>query len=560
MDKNILTGYESTKIIKYDEVDEKFANAYNYDDLANQEIKGVLKANFHKDGKLLQIYSNGDCHTGIIAATRLGKTTSSIIPTILSFAKQKQKKSMFISDPKGELYRATAKTLQDEGYRIRLINFRDFKYSDYWNPLTPIYRAYRESLGLEKKVKVIKTPDGYRNEFNGKIYQNQIELDEDIAMYRRVLEEEVDAKIAAIALMLVPRNPTAKEPYWDDSARVLLEAHIWALLEDSNREINPVTEKQFSFASILSVADSIVDNDRSTYNDQGYFTNRNKKSRSYQLAKNCILENGNITRKCIISVFNTCLAAFKEASIGLVTRCNSFELEELIDESSPIAIFVDYRDEIKVHYKIVSLLVQNAYTMMIEYANQKPSGKFDAPFYFVLDEFGNFPQISDFDTTISACGGRNIFFMLVLQSYAQLANVYGEKTAEIIKDNLNMHIFFGSNNPATIREFSEECGKYTRISPKSALIGQGAEIENYQIETIDVMPRSDLQTLKVGECIITEALSGYVMLSKLERYFMTDEFKDLPISLYQDYKAPINPLAREYDYDVVFEEDDDDDW
>ena len=55
--------------------------------------------------------------------------------------------------------------------------------------------------------------------------------------------------------------------------------------------------------------------------------------------------------------------------------------------------------------------------------------------------------------------------MLILQSYAQLYNIYGKETAEIIKDNLNAHIFFGTNNPETKREFSEECGKKTIISP-----------------------------------------------------------------------------------------------
>lgn len=36
--------------------------------------------------------------------------------------------------------------------------------------------------------------------------------------------------------------------------------------------------------------------------------------------------------------------------------------------------------------------------------------------------------------------------------------VYGKDVAEIIKDNLKVHVFLGSNNPETFDAFSKECG------------------------------------------------------------------------------------------------------
>ena len=82
----------------------------------------------------------------------------------------------------------------------------------------------------------------------------------------------------------------------------------------------------------------------------------------------------------------------------------------------PTVVFISYPDETKVYYQVISTFVQSAYTYLINYANDMPSGKLDVPFYFILDEFGNFPKIVDFDTVISACGGRNIWFDIVLQS------------------------------------------------------------------------------------------------------------------------------------------------
>jgi type IV secretion system protein VirD4 len=121
---------------------------------------------------------------------------------------------------------------------------------------------------------------------------------------------------------------------------------------------------------------------------------------------------------------------YKNAAVQTVTCCNSFEFDELVD--GHVAVFIDYQDEIKTQYQLISLFVQNAYKFLIEQANKTPSGRLDVPFYFMLDEFGNFPAITDFDTGITAARGRNIYFCLVLQSYSQLEHVYGKETAEII--------------------------------------------------------------------------------------------------------------------------------
>ena len=104
------------------------------------------RRNYHRNGRLEQVYSADESHVGVIAATRMGKTTSYVIPTIVSFAKQKEKRSMLIADPKGELYRKTAATLKEQGYKVMLLNFRNYRNSECWNMLTPIFRKYQRSI------------------------------------------------------------------------------------------------------------------------------------------------------------------------------------------------------------------------------------------------------------------------------------------------------------------------------------------------------------------------------------------------------------------------------
>ncbi len=552
INKKLLDAYESAKLVEYKSEAFSRLKAVKYDDLGKETIPGVLKASLYVDGKLTQVYTENGNHVGVIAGTRLGKTTSYVMPTILSFARQKEKKSMVISDPKGELYRYTAATLREEGYDVKLLNFRNYLHSECWNPLTPVFRAYRKSKQVGKDVEIVMTDDGKcLNKFKGKVYDSQKELDVDIENENAILTAEVGSMVDNIGTLFVD-SINEKDPYWEDSARDLLKAFLWAMLEDSDLpEGMPcrITEDTFSFSTILNVISVFNDSDDHKYNDGGYFTDRPAASKAKQIANTVLTGNAKMTRRCILAMFFSKLSVFNESAMRLVTSCNSFEMNELTDK--PVALFIDYKDEIKAHYKIISLFVKDAYKYLIETANDKPDGRLDVPFYFILDEFGNFPKMVDFETTISACAGRQIFFILIIQSYAQLNNVYGDKVAEIIKDNLNVHVFFGSNNFRTIKEFSEECGEFTRVSPISALNGDGRSVDHYSFETIALVPKSRLAHFEPGECVITEANCGYVMLSKLERFYLCKEMNSLPQSSEKDYSPVINPLNKKYVYRFI---------
>ncbi|MCH5172340.1 MAG: type IV secretory system conjugative DNA transfer family protein [Erysipelotrichales bacterium] len=540
LNDNLLQDYENTKIIKYDDPNHRLKNTVKFEDLPFNPVTGVLKVNRIIDGKLYQTYSTNDNHVAVIAATRLGKTTSYVIPTILSFAMQEVKKSMIISDPKAKLYRQTSESLRNLGYDVKLLNFRDYKHSECWNILTPIYRKYREAMKIANEINNY-TKSNFPLVYQGKTYKTKKELREFLERNSRLLLDEVGNDIDNVVAMFVTKR-FSTDPYWEDSAQEVFKGFLWAMLEDSNKETNPITEDTFSFNTILNILSTFTSDENF---DRGYFTSRTD-SRALDIVNPVIVNNAKNTRSCIMSTFNSKIALFRDVSIRNITNCNSFEMGDIIKK--PTVIFINYRDELKVHYQIISLFVQNAYCELINCANENMNGKLDVPFYFILDEFGNFPALRDFDTTISACAGRNIFFILIIQSYAQLNNVYGKEVAEIIRDNLNMHVFFGSNNPETLKMFSEECGLRTRISPISALNGSSENIQNYQIETIPAVTKSTLSHFEPGECIITEANCGYVLFSRLERYYLCDEFKNLPLTRETDYKCNIDNSDKRFDY------------
>ena len=157
-------------------------------------------------------------------------------------------------------------------------------------------------------------------------------------------------------------------------------------------------------------------------------------------------------------------------------------------------------------------------------------------FLFLLDEFGNFPKFSSFENVISACGSRNIWFLLIVQSYAQLYRVYDTDTANIIIDNLNMRIFFGSGNYETKKAFSDACGQRVVFSPLSVLDGSSDNVERYSYDQVPLIPVSRLGELGVGECVINRMV-GDVLLSKIERSYLCPEYENA-----KTYELPLCPI------------------
>lgn len=518
--KNIelFKDYENAKLISSVEFAEKHKDStIPYGELSSADIEGIPICVRRDETGNLQVTFIPDTHLLAIGATRSGKTTGYVIPTINVLLNKKNKPSLVISDPKQELYRGNAKKFADKGYRVLMLDFTNYLHSDCWNPLTKYFRAYQKYLEVESLVSVVETESGLKNEFQGVFYNSQDELDRAVIEVKERYIDEVEKGITTLSAAVIP-NTNPKDPFWDDSARDLLKALLFGMLEDSER--GEITEHNFSFDTVMRIFDSFTDSE-SSY-DGGYFTARPlEKSKAHQLARKCIIEQANTTRRCISSEFAAKMNKFRDTAVRRITCTNTFEMQDL-DDGAPTVIFVSYKDEESLHYEVISMFLSNLYTELIGVARRK-GASLQRPFYFLLDEFGNLPKFNDFDKVISACAGRNIWFLLILQSYAQLNNIYGKETAEIIKDNLNTHVFFGTNNPETKREFSEECGRKTIIAPTSALNGSGESIDRFDKDTVALVPVSALTNLKLGECIVTQMRED-VLWSRFERSYTCPEF------------------------------------
>ncbi|WP_342256830.1 TraG/TraD/VirD4 family protein [Spiroplasma endosymbiont of Poecilobothrus nobilitatus] len=125
-----------------------------------------------------------------------------------------------------------------------------------------------------------------------------------------------------------------------------------------------------------------------------------------------------------------------------------------------------------------------------------------------MDEFGNFPKIPVINQMISIASGRNIHFMLVVQSIAQLGEKYNIATRNNIIANITYKYYLMSGNSETRETIAREMG-YTEITIQSTsesftkqnnMLGGIALSQNKTKR--EVMSAEELATLPFGSAVI----------------------------------------------------------
>lgn len=465
-DTKFLTTKELNKITTYS----LYSNLKNAKDgiLVRAEVKGSkLHVNLRKP-----------IHTMVIGTTGSGKTTMYVDPFLQIMPETKTKPSLVITDPKGELYANHAYKLKQNGYNVKVLNLRDVFSSTRWNPMGRAYDVYQRAHHLEDEIVVHKEPmpkttklmlassdkASYGEEwyeFNGTAYPDKPSLMNDVLSFKKVLISDAQEDLKDIAMTLVPIE-NQNDPSWEMGAQGFAQAVLYAMLEDSvNPKCNMTRDKftLYNFGKIAFFRDLDPDNQFGTlkrYLCEG----RDKFSEVPQLA-NTVVGAAPNTAKSYTSVLSTKLGLLSDMGICYATSADEMEFEKFDDQ--PTAFFIIIPDEKQTRHGIATLCIVQLYKILIELANKNTNKdrQLNRNTYFVMDEFGNLPKISLLDKIITVGRSRGIFMILVVQSYTQLNNIYGDKIADIVRTNCNIQVFIGTNDQRTKEEFSKMCGNIT---------------------------------------------------------------------------------------------------
>ena len=180
-------------------------------------------------------------HYVYLGSTGSGKSVTAVIPSCTFISNAKKKRSVFITDPKGEIYQTTSKMFQDNGYRILTIDFRNPEKSNKINILEPIIEEYEEYIKYEKLGK-------------------ETELEEEKLKYNNLSMSslaETNRLISSLSTMVMQEKIEQKDPFWNNSAKNLLEGLIGFFLEEY--KLGNITREKITMTSIRKFQNSSME-------------------------------------------------------------------------------------------------------------------------------------------------------------------------------------------------------------------------------------------------------------------------------------------------------------
>lgn len=470
-------------------------------------VRAVLNG---KTGELEGNFLPG-AHSLIIGSTGSGKTTTFINPMIQLLAATDCGSSMIMTDPKGELFSLHSKFLKERGYDVQLLDLRDTYSSSRWNPLDSIWDMYQEYLAAGKGIRAhrddmaayphLQVMDGVPEqgtvwcEWDGKAYADTRHCQDDVTVAKQRIYDEMYEDLNDLVSVIVPIE-NDKDPLWEKGARSIILATCIAMLEDSEDPRLGMTKEKFNFFNINKILTNSTDGFAAL---KAYFEGRNPLSQAVTLSRQ-VLSAAEATMSSYMSITFDKLSMFNDRGLCGLTSATDIKASEFADR--PTALFMKIPDEKDTRHGLAAVFILCMYKALIKVASAREDLSLPRNVYFILDEFGNMPKIGKFDKMITVGRSRKIWFNMVVQSYSQLNNVYGEQVADIIKSNCGMKMFIGSNDIGTCKEFSELCGNMTvRTTSTSSALGskQGDINVSSQLQTRPLIYPSELQKLNNKE-------------------------------------------------------------
>ncbi len=370
-----------------------------------------------------------------------GKSACYIKPNILQLLG-----SYVITDPKGELYRDTSGFLKANGYNVRVLNLVNPDYSDRYNPLAHI-----------------------------------------------IDHTSVDIIAHTIVVGATKGQPT-NDPFWDNTAKMLLKACIYYVIS-----VLPVEEQNLS--SCLSIIRAGGSDD--TLFDKLFIDELKPEHPGRVQYENFKTAADKTMQSIIISTISK-VETFDTPSMQRITTSNNFDFEELGRRKTAIFVITSAADST---YDFISTIFFSQMLQKLYAQADARGGTLDNQVYFLLDEFANIGQIPDFNKKLSTTRSLGISISIVVQSLDQLEALYKDNYENII-GNCDTKVFLGSSSLKTCEYFQKSMGQTTinvrnrSVSKdKDELSKQGVSI-SMQKQARDLMTVDELTRLDPNEEII----------------------------------------------------------
>ena len=340
----------------------------------------------------------------VIGAPGTGKSWGFVRPMIFQCVKRRE--SMILTDPKAELYESTAGYLADMGYEVRVFNLLEMEHSDRWNCI------------------------------------GEADYDERL--------------IPIIAATIINNTSSEKEAgdFWAKAELNLLTALLYYVQNDKDVSGNALPLSQRRLGRILSL---LTDNGLATIDREIKLLPAGHPAKGpYGLF---LQAKENIRGNIVIGLGNR-LNVFQDKLVDALTADSTIDLT--LPGHKPCAYFCILSAQDHTYAFLSSLFFTMIFSRLEQYARRETEdGKLPVPVNFVLDEFPSIGKLGDFKRSIAFTRGFRMNCIVIVQSIAQLADIYPRREWEEITACCDATICLGVNDTTSAQFISEKCGMTT---------------------------------------------------------------------------------------------------
>ena len=442
---------------------------------------------------------DSDVNNVIIGMTRSGKGELFVFPIADIYSRAKKQASLIFTDPKLELASGCIPTLKKRGYECHVLNLIDLEYSMGYNPLTMMVEYYKK--GRMDAAAELATS------FAFSIFQGADNGKGD-PFWPKTATPLLSALIQAhIEDCLKEDEIVNQKRRQDFEAR---KSRSEMLGEEFTEEFTPTNEneKKINMYSIIRLFSKLstfdIGEDRTLLDE--YFMSRPDGNRAKLQYLNVEISKDRTKSSIYVTMLSE-LTHFISPGLAKMTAESTLDLYDVGYGRKPIAVFIGMPDYDKSKSFLSTVFVTQLVYALSKLATASPTGKVFREVIFTLDEFGNMPRFNNMAEYITMGAGRNIRFNLILQSYSQLYEKYGEYDTTTIVSNAGNQVYIMTNDNDTTEKYSKLLGNETIIVESRS--GQKVSNEKSVTESTEkrpLMTSNELMRLRRGECIVKRAM------------------------------------------------------
>lgn len=384
----------------------------------------------------------------IIGGSGAGKTRFVIKPNIYL-----ANTSYLVTDPKGEVARASIPLLLQKGYAIRVFDLVDPEHSDCYNP----FRYIR------KDADVFRLIDNFIKN-------------------------------------TTPKNARSNDPFWEKSETALFSALMLYLLheappEEQNMEMlltmiefGGAKEEDEEYQSPLDLLFEALEEEEPDH----------IAVREYHIFK----QAAGKTAKSILVSAAVRLSVFTLPEIQRLTSRDDLELERLGDRKQAIFCIIPDSNDNSLNF-LVGMLYTQAFQELYFQADKVQKGALKVPVRFLFDEFANVSLPDGYERLQSTMRSRNVMSTIILQNISQLKALFKDSWEGII-GNADCFLYLGGNEKESHKYVSELLGKQS-LTYRTTSMGRGRNgsmSTSTQLMGRELMTPDEVRMLDNGKAIV----------------------------------------------------------